>query len=402
MDRTAHPFPSILFPNVPMSIGDQLRSAREQAGLSVDDIIHATQMTRAQVEGLEADDYHAFSAPVYTKGFIKLFARAVGLPAEPLVKEYLSNPKGTEQHDPSREIPAVALEAANAESGSFERVRPEIPHVASARGAESAPAPEKKVAAAPAPGPAAHETTLLDFMGEETPAPEPAPAAGPPAEKRIAPVEPGVVPPEPPLKLVRFGDPEPKPAPAPVAKALPEPDAVGAPSAARADARPVVPEPIPLETAPFVFPGPRHVPAAVSQKPAAASGDADGLVEDKPARPPRTAELFPDDALAPAPDAPNAAKIFFANLADAAKRGWKRLRAAAAARRARPVWYAAAAVVAAAVLVSVVAGLLSGGGEVEPLPGDIVDPPPEAPVVDLPAGPVEIVQVLPAPRSFAK
>ena len=80
-----------------MSLGDTLRAAREQAGLSVDDIMHATQMTRDQVVGLESDDYHAFSAPVYTKGFIKLFARAVGLSAQPLVAEYLANPNGTER-----------------------------------------------------------------------------------------------------------------------------------------------------------------------------------------------------------------------------------------------------------------------------------------------------------------
>ena len=54
-----------------MSLGDTLRAAREKAGLSEDDIMHVTKMTRDQVTGLETADYHAFSAPVYTKGFIK-------------------------------------------------------------------------------------------------------------------------------------------------------------------------------------------------------------------------------------------------------------------------------------------------------------------------------------------
>lgn len=403
-----------------MSLGEKLRSAREQAGLSVDDIVHATKMTGDQVRGLESDNYHAFSAPVYTKGFIKMFARAVGLAPEPLVKEYLANPNGTERNDPSREIPVVALQATNPESGSFESVRPRLPHAASPHGEPSAPPAEKKVAAAPAPVPepvpetpaaapepapapetpaAEHETTLLDFMDGSATAGKPAAAA--PAEKRIAPVEPGVVPPEPPLKLVRFDDPARKPAPAPVAKFQPEPDAVGAPAAARSATPPVVPEPVGLAIAPFVFPGPQHVPAAAKPKPAAAPG-ADDLVAprpDKPAKPARTAELFPDDALAATPDAPNAVKIFFANLGAALGRAGSRVRAAATGRRARRVCLALSFVVVAAVLVSLLAGLLSGGGEVEPLPGDIVDPPPE---VDLPEGPVEIVPVLPAPRSFAK
>ena len=412
-----------------MSLGEKLRSAREQAGLSVEDVVNATKMTRTQVEGLEANDYRAFSAPVYTKGFIKIFARAVGLEPEPLVKEYLANPNGTEQHDPSREIPVVALQAANPESGAFESVRPKLPHAPPPH--EETRAPVKKVAAAPAepaesglPEPASEkpapekpaeerEKTLLDFMADPEPAETaaaPAVAAAPAAvpaalaEKRIAPVEPGVVPPEPPLKLVRFDDPVRKPAPAPVAKPRPEPDAVGAPSRARSAEPPVVPAPVERAAAPFVFPGPQHVPAAAKPKPAAAdaASGADELVAPRPAKPARTAELFPDDALSPAPDAPNPVKLFFSNLGDAFGRFGSRVRAAAATPRARRVCLALSFVVVAAVLVSLFAGLLSGGGEVEPLPGDIVDPPPEAPVVDLPGGPVEIVPVLPAPRSFAK
>lgn len=399
-----------------MSIGDTLRSAREQAGLSVEDVIHATQMTRTQVEGLEANDYHVFSAPVYTKGFIKLYARAVGLAPEPLVKEYLANPKGTEQHDPAREIPVVALQATDAENGSFVSVRPKLPHAQAPHGEEPAPVAEKKVAAEPAAeAPAAPESsaapeperepTLLDFMAAPEPETKPEPKPVPVPEKRLAPVEPGVVPPEPPLKLVRFDDPAPKPAPAPISKPQPEPDAVGATSCVRSAVPPVVPKPIERTIDPFVFPGPQYVPAA-NARPAAAErpasdAKADDLVAPRSGKRARTAELFPDDTLSAAPDAPNPVRLFFANLAEAAGRLASRGRAAAAKPRARRVCLAVACAVVAAVFASLVAGLLSGG-EVEPLPGDIVDPPPDASVVDQPEGPVEIVPILPAPRSFAK
>ena len=126
-----------------MSLGDTLRAAREKAGLSEDDIMHVTKMTRDQVRGLETADYRAFSAPVYTKGFIKQYARVVGLDAAPLVAEYLANPNGTEKNDPSREMPMVALETISSESGALVSVRPQVPHVAPASGAEPAPAEKK-------------------------------------------------------------------------------------------------------------------------------------------------------------------------------------------------------------------------------------------------------------------
>ena len=432
-----------------MSLGDTLRAAREKAGLSVDDIMHATQMTRDQVVGLEADDYHAFSAPVYTKGFIKLFARAVGVPAQPLVATYLANPNGTEKNDPSREMPVVALETISAESGALVSVRPAVPHPVPAdapvpapeekKAAAPAPAPvaappEKKVAAAPvpapapAPVPAPAETTLLDFM---------APAPAPLPEKRIAPVEPGLLPPEPPSKLVRFDDPAPKPAPAPVAKSAPEPTAVGSATAVpywNEVAPPVAPQPVGVPAVPFVFPGPsaprprRPEPApeaasapepekkvspepdpriAAAPHPVVSSAVRPAFVEDDlfapPERGPETPAaagplpdpLFPDEDPGEAPDAPNAVSVFFANVR-AALTGRK-------ARRLRPALLGLAGIVVLAAFVGLIASLFSGGGEPPAGPDAPVDeaffPPEPHPLAD---GPVEIVPVLPAPRSFAK
>lgn len=447
-----------------MSLGDTLRAAREQAGLSVDDIMHVTKMTRDQVSGLESDDYHAFSAPVYTKGFIKQFARAVGIDPAPLVAEYQANPNGTEKNDPSREMPVVALETISAESGALVSVRPAVP-----RPAVPAPAPapvEKKVVAAPepaparpqapapapaaAPAPADAKTTLLDFM---EPAQAPAPAPAPLPEKRIAPVEPGVVPPEPPSKLVRFDDPAPKPAPAPVAKSEPEPSAVGSAAAYwNQVAPPVAPKPVAVPDKPFVFPGagasavaprapvPAPAPAAIQAPapepvPAPApvfekkvSAGRDPFLPPPPARPPLAVPpamagndlfapperapdpappagptLFPDDDLREAPDAPNAFKIFLSNAKASLGRFGGRLRTGLKARWIRPALLGLAGVLVLAALVGLLASLLAGGGEPPAGPDEPVReaffPPEPHPLAE---GPVEIVPVLPAPRSFAK
>lgn len=460
-----------------MSLGDTLRAAREQAGLSVDDIMNATQMTRDQVVGLETDDYHAFSAPVYTKGFIKLFARSVGLPAQPLVAEYLAHPNGTEKNQPDSEMPVVALETISSESGAIVSMRPAMPHAVPG----PAPAPaEKKVSAAPAPAPApvekkaaAAEKTLLDFM-------EPASAARKTAEqpeKRLAPIEPGLVPPEPPSKLVRFDDPAPKPAPAPVAKSEPEPTAVGAVAATpywNEVAPPVAPKPTSVPAAPFVFPGPAPRPApavAVVAAPVAAPAPvpapapavapapvpaprfekrvssvpdpriesvrrpvlpvaaAPAFVEDdlfatparssapvsEPEEPePPAPSLFPDEEPEKKPRGPNPVRIFFVRLGTALGAGFGRLgtffgrlcarvRAGLKARWVRPALLGVAGVVLVAALVGLAAALWPEGGEQPADPDAPVNeaffPPEDDPMAN---GPVEIVPVLPAPRSFAK
>ena len=489
-----------------MSLGDELRDAREKAGLSVDDIMHVTKMTRDQVAGLETANYRAFSAPVYTKGFIKQYARAVGLDPAPLVAEYLANPNGTEKNDPAHEMPIVALETISAESGALVSLRPKVPHAAPApepapaekKVVAAAPAPEKPVAAAPAPAPAEQEKTLLDFMAPPAeaaapaPVPAPKPAPAPLPEKRLAPIAPGIVPPEPVSKLVRFDDPAPKPAPAPIEKPLPEPSAVGSAAAYWNEvAPPVAPKPIASAVAPFVFPGaavapkpapvpapapqpvfapapvprpapapapaPRPAPAAIPEKkvsaerdplvaaaarpPVLSSAAAPSFVEDdlfgtpertppppaEPAKPapPAGPTLFPDDELAAAPDAPNAAKILFANLGASLRRfGGSlrrlggplrrlgvRIRGCFQARWVRPALLGVVGVAILAALVGLLASLLPAGGTTDPAtdidrpaPAPVAGPSagPAAPRVEIPEGPIEIVPVLPAPRSFAK
>ena len=71
-----------------MSVGATLRQAREAKGLSLEDIKNSTQIMTRQLQEMEHDDFSSFAAPIYAKGFIRLFARAVGIDPEPLVKEF--------------------------------------------------------------------------------------------------------------------------------------------------------------------------------------------------------------------------------------------------------------------------------------------------------------------------
>ena len=61
------------------SVGDQLRAAREEKGLSLEDIAAQTRIPRRHLESLESSDWDALPAPTYTIGFAKSYASAVGL-----------------------------------------------------------------------------------------------------------------------------------------------------------------------------------------------------------------------------------------------------------------------------------------------------------------------------------
>ena len=68
--------------------GQELRAAREALGKSTSEMAAATRITVQQIEGLESDDYACIPAPMYVRGFLKLYAQELGLNPEPLIGRY--------------------------------------------------------------------------------------------------------------------------------------------------------------------------------------------------------------------------------------------------------------------------------------------------------------------------
>lgn len=69
--------------------GATLRAAREKRNLSQADIAEATRIKVHVIDAIENNDFQKLTAPLYVKGFIKMYAERVGLDPEPLVREYL-------------------------------------------------------------------------------------------------------------------------------------------------------------------------------------------------------------------------------------------------------------------------------------------------------------------------
>ncbi len=69
--------------------GATLRAAREKRNLSQADIAEATRIKVHIIDAIENNDFQRLTAPLYVKGFIRMYAERVGLDPEPLIREYL-------------------------------------------------------------------------------------------------------------------------------------------------------------------------------------------------------------------------------------------------------------------------------------------------------------------------
>lgn len=65
--------------------GRLLATARVRAGLTLGDVAARSKVPVAALEAIDEDDYRRIGAPVYARGFVRLYAREVGLdPAVPI------------------------------------------------------------------------------------------------------------------------------------------------------------------------------------------------------------------------------------------------------------------------------------------------------------------------------
>lgn len=71
-----------------MSVGADLARAREERGLSVEDVSSATRIRAGLIRSIEADQFDPCGGAVYARGHIRGIARFVGIDPEPLVAEF--------------------------------------------------------------------------------------------------------------------------------------------------------------------------------------------------------------------------------------------------------------------------------------------------------------------------
>lgn len=175
------------------SLGAWLRAQREARGVGLREIADSSKISLRYLEALESDRFEVLPAPVFTRGFLREYARVVGLDPDEVVNLYLVVARGRE---------AESAAPAGAESAA-ERPRSSGPSAlgyglllllavavflglaalfswwsgksSPVPGGEPAPA---ELAAAPRPASSSRPEAPLAAEAAEEPAVAPAPAAG--------------------------------------------------------------------------------------------------------------------------------------------------------------------------------------------------------------------------------
>lgn len=70
------------------TLGEALRAAREQSGLTVEEAATMTRVPRQHLAALEADDVTALPGVPFARGFIRIYAGVLNVPSEPLLTAY--------------------------------------------------------------------------------------------------------------------------------------------------------------------------------------------------------------------------------------------------------------------------------------------------------------------------
>jgi len=180
------------------SFGETLRTAREAKGLTCSQVAAQTHMLVQIVEEMEREDFHRIPAPIYGRGFVRLFADCVGLDPVPLVREFMDIYEGRRAPTVSiREVPTASIP----------------PPVSPTWQTAITPQP---VSVEPAPEPAPNPVT--------PPKPEPVPVKQPDPEPITPPEPEPVVEPKPePIAQPELVAP-PEPEPVPVVQPEPDPE----------------------------------------------------------------------------------------------------------------------------------------------------------------------------------
>ena len=101
-------------------LGNRLKEAREEKGMSLDDLQAATKIQKRYLTALEEGNYDIIPGKFYVRAFIKQYAEAVGLDSEHLFEEYkkdIPNSYNDEVSEklssikPQRELPKSASKA---------------------------------------------------------------------------------------------------------------------------------------------------------------------------------------------------------------------------------------------------------------------------------------------------
>ena len=94
-----------------MSIGEDLRHAREERGLTLEDLSIRTRIAVSKLAAIEANNFDRLPEGFYRRAYLRAYAREVGLDSERVVNSYqtqFSEEMAKPESSPNRPMPAVS------------------------------------------------------------------------------------------------------------------------------------------------------------------------------------------------------------------------------------------------------------------------------------------------------
>lgn len=93
-----------------LSLGEKLRTAREERGISISEVAEQTRISPLYLEAIESDNYKTLPGGIFNKGFVRSYAKYVGIDEQEALQDY------------SR----LVAEAAPAQETELRTYRPEV------------------------------------------------------------------------------------------------------------------------------------------------------------------------------------------------------------------------------------------------------------------------------------
>lgn len=81
-----------------LTLGEKLRQAREERGISISEVAEQTRISPLYIESIENNDYKPLPGGIFNKGFVKSYAKFVGIDDQEALQDYsrLMAEQGTE------------------------------------------------------------------------------------------------------------------------------------------------------------------------------------------------------------------------------------------------------------------------------------------------------------------
>ena len=96
-----------------MNLGKELKKARKEKGLTIDELQKRTKIRKKYLIALEKSNFSEIKGEVYVKSFIKGYAKAIGINPDPFIYEY-------EQHISDKKSDNNKINNENKDKSFFE------------------------------------------------------------------------------------------------------------------------------------------------------------------------------------------------------------------------------------------------------------------------------------------